>query len=235
MTFAINEPLTGNVVWAIMTITIVPAEDLGPTRIVVTDKPGGSGPDDGRHVAGVFSIVAIAVNPSKIDSGTIIFGISKSWLDQYGLSPEDIVLLHNVNGVWEECPTTYRYESGGVYYFTATTPGFSYFAIASRIPGPDGTAEILPGSDDVPDEVLEPAGGDVASGQATSPSAWAAVSQPAAQKTTAAPAGPVNNPGFPFGTAALIGAGCIVLIGSCWWVRRWWIRRQNPALFADCD
>jgi hypothetical protein len=36
-------------------------------------------------------------------------------------------------------------------------------------------------------------------------------------------------------TAALIGAGCIVLIGSGWYVHRWWIRRQNPALLWEYD
>jgi len=34
----------------------------------------------------------------------------------------------------------------------------------------------------------------------------------------------------------LVGAGCVVLVvGISWWVRRWWIRRQNPALFREFD
>ncbi|MGB9175816.1 MAG: hypothetical protein WCB46_03660 [Methanoregula sp.] len=36
-------------------------------------------------------------------------------------------------------------------------------------------------------------------------------------------------------TAARIGAGCIVLISFGWYVRRWWIRRKNPALFREYD
>lgn len=40
---------------------------------------------------------------------------------------------------------------------------------------------------------------------------------------------------FPLTTIALIGAGCIVLAGSGWYVRRWWIRWQNPALFREYD
>jgi hypothetical protein len=41
--------------------------------------------------------------------------------------------------------------------------------------------------------------------------------------------------GFPLATIALVGAGCVVLIGSGWYIRRWWIRRQNPGLFREYD
>jgi len=42
-----------------------------------------------------------------------------------------------------------------------------------------------------------------------------------------------NLSGFPLMTAALIVAGCIGPIGGGWYIRRWWIRRQNPALFEE--
>jgi len=40
-------------------------------------------------------------------------------------------------------------------------------------------------------------------------------------------------PGFPVMTAVLIGPGCVVLAGSGWYVRRWGIRRRDPALFRE--
>jgi len=40
---------------------------------------------------------------------------------------------------------------------------------------------------------------------------------------------------LPLAAIALIGAGCIALIGGDWYVRRWWIRRQNPELLWEYE
>jgi hypothetical protein len=65
------------------------------------------------------------------------------------------------------------------------------------------------------------------------PAAPAFTGIPVTMQTTIIPVTPQPAPGFPLTTVALIGAGCIVLIGGGWYVRRWWIRRQNPALFEE--
>jgi len=41
--------------------------------------------------------------------------------------------------------------------------------------------------------------------------------------------------GFPVTIIALISGACVVVAGSAWYIRRWWIRRQNPALFKKYD
>jgi len=41
--------------------------------------------------------------------------------------------------------------------------------------------------------------------------------------------------GFPVTIVALISGACVVVAGSAWYIRRWWIRRQNPALFKKYD
>ena len=91
--------------------------------------------------------------------------------------------------------------------FTATTPGFSLFAISG----------------------IEKAGEAV-----TTPTAAQTTVQAVAAQTTAAPAG-APAPDFPLGTVALAGGAILVLIGAGFLVRRWWIRKQNPALFRDYD
>jgi PGF-pre-PGF domain-containing protein len=237
MTFAISESLTDRVPWAIISVTLVPKEEMGETLVIVTDSYTAD-PDiiNGSKTAGVVSIVVPGVNPSKIDYGIITFAIDAGWLEKYHLGPEDIVLMHNVDGAWVELETTYDYASGGVYYFSAKTPGFSYFAIAGRAAGSVETAEVIGTAETVPSNVIESTGENVkASGPVTYSSARTVSSQPAAAETTAAISVPAGRAGFPPAAIAMAGAGCVVLIGGGWYVRRWWIRRQNPARFTSDD
>jgi hypothetical protein len=50
-----------------------------------------------------------------------------------------------------------------------------------------------------------------------------------------APGPVIPEPGFPPATTVLIVTGCVALGGAGVYVRRWWIRRQNPALFEEYD
>jgi FOG: PKD repeat len=43
------------------------------------------------------------------------------------------------------------------------------------------------------------------------------------------------SPAFPIASVVLIGSGGLTLAGSAWYIRRWWIRHQNPALFRKYD
>ncbi len=237
MIFAINELITADVPWAIISVTIESTEELGPTDVIVTDvNAAHSDMIGGRYTAGVVSIVPVAVNPSKIDHGHIVFAIDAGWLIEHGLAPEDIVMMHNTDGVWEELPTTYDYESGGVYYLTATTPDFSHFAIATRaetVPA-DTTVPVTTytaPADETPGAIPEVSG-------PSSPTSRTAVSLSVTISTTAVPAasaGPKNTAEIPFFTIAAAVAGIVLVAGSGLLVRRWWIRRQNPALFEEHD
>jgi len=243
MTFAVNEPLSAGSTaypYAISAVSIVPSETLGSTELIVTGAGGTANVPDGRTVAGIVAISPVGVNPSSISSGTIAFAVSESWLSAHGLTPENIVLMRYHDGTWAELPTMYQYTSGNAYYFSATTPGFSYFAIASRnstaaanttatVPSP--AAEITTaGSIQAPPAPVTPGAVKTISLQ---------VSSSVAPTTTAAPAVPGANTGgsggSPVITVVLIVAGLGLLIGAGWYIRRWWIRRQNPALFREYD
>jgi hypothetical protein len=53
---------------------------------------------------------------------------------------------------------------------------------------------------------------------------------PAASGTNAG-----GSSGFPVTVFALFVVGIMLIIGAVWYIRRWWIRRQNPALFRKYD
>jgi PGF-pre-PGF domain-containing protein len=164
-----------------------------------------------------------------ITGATILFNVPQSWLDENHINPQDVVLYRYTGGQWVALPTTLVKTANGHVYFSARTPGFSWFAIgAAEHPV---TATMT--------QALQPMSGNLIAASpadAAMTAGTAAAPDPALTTTTIAPtATPSNEPGFPYAAVAVIGAGCVVLIGGGWYVRRWWIRRQNPALFREYD
>ena len=238
MTFAVNEPLSAGGTgysYAIISVSIVPSGTLGSTDLIVTDAGATSHAPEGRTVAGIVAISPVAVNPSAISSGTITFAVSESWLSAHGLTPADIVLMRYHDGVWAELPTTYQYQSGNAYYFTATTPGFSYFAIAARTGSASANATVT-GTAAASNPVSTMQAVVVTSPAPASVNAVSAgTSAPVTTGTTAVTAGTAGSSGIPVLTIlAGIGGIAVVAVGAVL-IRRWWIRRQNPALFKEYD
>jgi PGF-pre-PGF domain-containing protein len=232
MTFTVNEPLSvggAGYTYAIATVSIVPSGTIGSTELTVTDVGASAQPPEGRTTAGIVAIEPVAVNPSMISSGTITFAVSTTWLSAHGLSPSNIVLMRNDGSGWSELPTTFVSQSGNADYFTATTPGFSYFAITTRLNNETSVSNTT-----VP-ATLAAGSTAVTSGLPTNVPTYAlSATTPVPTRTTAAPAPVLASAGsfaFPVSTVALIGTGCVVLAGAGWWVRRWYIQRQNPTLF----
>src|SRR5271157_325330 len=136
MSFGVSEPNgTGRMEYpyAIVSVFIVPSRSLGSTDLIVTEASTITRPPgNNRTTAGVVAIEPVAVNPSVISSGTITFAVSDGWLQANGLTPAEVTLMRLEDGIWFELPTTYMNQSGNIHFFTATTPGFSYFAITTR-------------------------------------------------------------------------------------------------------
>lgn len=243
MNFAINEPLSaGNFAYsyAIISVSIVPSGTLGTTDLTVTDAGEASHAPDDRIITGIVSISPVAVNPSAIRSGTITFAVSGDWLAKYGMKPPDIVLMRFHEGTWGELPTTYLYQSGNAYYFTATTPGFSYFAIVARksMYSADPLAAATPAG------VASPAIGSAQSATMSTETPASvdvipvSLPVPLTTGTAAAPgaAGPGTQP-FPPGFMAIMGVAGIAVIAGGGLLVRWWIRmkkRRDP-LWCDDD
>jgi hypothetical protein len=117
------------------------------------------------------------------------------------------------------------YTKDGSVYFSGQSAGFSLFAIAGT---PEKTAPVT---------LTETPAALVGFKQEMEPVRAVITQAPVTTQTTAPPApaeAPAGSFTFPV-IPALIGVGCVGLVGGGWYIRRWWIQRQNPALFAEYD
>jgi len=188
----------------------------------------------GASAAGNFTVPPgivfqyISLVPARYDTITnavINFTVPLSWLDENHIDPKSIVLYRQTANGWEALPTTVLYTKDGTVYFSAESAGFSLFAITGT-PMVATTPQIA-----VPPETLS------TPVQEQAPAPAAIAKAPVTTPTTAPPAPSSASAGsspVPF-VPVLIGVGCVGLVAGGWYVRRWWIRRQNPALFREYD
>ena len=232
MNFAINEPVTSGDPVGIVSVDVVPNTALGPTDLTVADADTA---DDsafaGRQVADIESIDLVGVNPSSVSSGTITFAVSGSWMREHGVTTGDIVLMRNHDGTWAELPTMFDHVTGDTYYFTATTPGFSSFAVATRLNATvaGNTTATIPVTTGITSSPTSPL---------TAPVTAATTQTTTVPQTTAVPAStdiPAGSSGIPVLWAVTGICGIVIAVTGGFLVRRWWIRRQNPALFRKYD
>jgi hypothetical protein len=158
----------------------------------------------------------------SITKSTILFTVPQSWLDGNHISPGSIVLYHRTADSWEPLPTTVLPGKDGTASFSAQSAGFSLFAIAGT------PAEPAPLRTEAPPEVVstpvlqqEPA----ATGKTP-----AAVQTPVQPATAPQPSAPSPLTGI---VSVVASIGLFSAGGSR--VRRWWICRQDPALFREYE
>ena len=174
----------------------------------------------------VFQYISLVpARYNTITNAVINFTVPQSWLEENHIDPTSIVLYRLTANGWEALPTTVLYTKDGTVYFSAVSPGFSLFAIA-------GTPTVLtpPGVAAAPEIMSTPI-------QEQAPVPAAVAKALVTTQTTAPPVPssvPAGSSSFPV-VPALIGLCCVGLVGGGWYFRRWWIRRQNPALFAEYD
>jgi PGF-pre-PGF domain-containing protein len=84
----------------------------------------------------------INISQQNLDKKTknikIKFKVEKSWLMENNLTEDDVVLMHYVNDVWEELPTTKLNTDANYVHYSATTDSFSIFAISAAKPAVSG-------------------------------------------------------------------------------------------------
>lgn len=69
---------------------------------------------------------------SNIKSGSIDFKVAKTWLNTNNVLAEKVSLYRFSNSAWQKLSTTITSQDSNYVYYSASTPGFSYFAIAGE-------------------------------------------------------------------------------------------------------
>lgn len=114
-------------------VSISAKTNIKEMMIVVSDV--GTLPEDIDAPTGpVYRYVEaelLHTNDDSIESGEIEFMVPETWLEEHAFTPEEIVLQRYHNGTWQNLSTEFNNRENGKVYFTATTDGFSYFAIAA--------------------------------------------------------------------------------------------------------
>jgi PGF-pre-PGF domain-containing protein len=214
----------------------VPGTDIGDLIVTSSEVSGpGNGVSPPPGIVEEY-LEIIASRYSTITGAEIEFSVPQSWLDANHFNPQDIVMMHHAGSGWVALPTTFVRSKDGRVYFTATSPGFSRFAIIGQAASVVQSPAVTPSPTVQISGAITPASVPLATPSTSATSIVPVARNTVAVGTTVPPAS-VSPPahGFPLTTIALVGAGCIVLIGSGFLVRRWWIRRQNPALFREYD
>ncbi|MDO9326178.1 MAG: PGF-pre-PGF domain-containing protein [Methanoregula sp.] len=234
MTFVYN-PTSNDGVWLqIMQVQAVVSRQVGEISLLVEPVTLGDTNQVNGYpaVAGYRQIEPVGVNPSVFSSGVISFRVISSWLAANQVTPEQLVMLRNHDGIWTQLSTTYVRQEGNYYYFTAVTPGFSYFAVAVRnatvVTAPSAIAAI---SAETPRPYESASATSITAVQTRVP-AMAVTAHPLTIPTTIAPA-PPGSSGFPVSSFIVVAIAIVLAAMGIVFVRRWWIRRQNPSLFRD--
>lgn len=85
-----------------------------------------------RYHKQYYGLFKIDTKNVVITDGKISFKISKQWINDLKLTREEIALFRYVGNNWIKLDTSYLNQDEDYFYYSADTPGFSYFMIAEN-------------------------------------------------------------------------------------------------------
>ena len=97
-----------------------------------TDEPSGISKTPPNKVY-QFMEVSLSVSNSLLSSANFEFRIPKTWFTSENTDPNSVYLYRYYDGTWQSFNTDMIDNSGNYYTYQTKVPGFSYFAIASKI------------------------------------------------------------------------------------------------------
>jgi PGF-pre-PGF domain-containing protein len=231
--FAGNLEADDTVPVVVVAISIVPSIDIHGVMVSAMQAPAGlTTKIPGNPSAYYLDITINWIREEVVREADIRFSVDDGWLKEQEIAPTDLVMTRYHDNTWRELPTRMETYSNGRYYYVATTSGFSYFAVTQKgatAPTPTPTLTSLV-------TITQ----QIKSESTTITTSWPVTPNPVRTKpvtttTTAQPVSPAESPEFPliwivFGVAGFTGFFLSIVV-----IRRWWIHRQNPALFRKYD
>jgi PGF-pre-PGF domain-containing protein len=121
----------------IVTVEFDPKKNFGKTTTIVEMLKNTSAIVKEPAPGTVYRNLNIWVGNSgfssseNLENARISFRVNRTWLSENGIGESTIILYRYSNNTWNSLPTTLTGEDEAFFYFTAETPGFSPFAIAS--------------------------------------------------------------------------------------------------------
>ena len=225
VSYSFGNPSTSYPV-SIQSVSFVPDRAISQSQCVVQQQGPSSAFGLMDRPAAYESIEIYWINPAVIKSGTIHFSVLGSWLRENHIDPANVVLLRSHDLVWAELTTMFDHESGDVYYYSSTTPGFSYFAVSEK--------RITPADTTTPQVTVSLASGvQPAHTVAGAPGTTMTTKPVPTSTSTPVPAPLSTEPltGIPV-VYYLAGMGIAILLIAGFFIgRRLWWARQNPSLF----
>ncbi|PIN99900.1 hypothetical protein COT72_03625 [archaeon CG10_big_fil_rev_8_21_14_0_10_43_11] len=112
-------------------ITVNATQNASGVRITVQklDTAPTLTPESEGEVYSYLNIIPINLSDTNISQVVISFEVNKSWYSGNGFLVTDTRLRRFTNNSWDILPTTFTGSGSTVHYFSATSEGFSYYAI----------------------------------------------------------------------------------------------------------
>jgi PGF-pre-PGF domain-containing protein len=115
-------------------------------------KPYPTMPDPEGVVLSYLKISKTGITNTQLQEAEVRFQVPVPWLAANDIGQSRVFLRRDALGDWEALPTTYLSEDGEYAYYSALTPGFSYFVIT----GEGGSGYVKPEDTAVKTSVEKP-------------------------------------------------------------------------------
>jgi PGF-pre-PGF domain-containing protein len=121
--------VTGTNITQIALSVLRDAENVTLVVQQLTGRPSGVS-DPSGSISNYFEITAEKLENTSVSSAAITFKVAKSWLAEENVDENSVILMRYHSDQWENLTTEKLSEDENYIYFTATTPGFSVFAVS---------------------------------------------------------------------------------------------------------